>query len=148
MDDFLINRKYSVEEINSQIKNAFGYPCVIKPNDEGSTVGLTILNEENVHDLENALELAFSYTNKILAEEYIKGREITVPVIGEESYPVIEIIPKEGYYDYEHKYSKGKTEYMCPAEIDQQVEIKAKEIAIKAHKILGCEVYSRVDFIL
>jgi len=141
-------KNYSIEEINSRIKNAFGYPTVIKPADEGSTVGLTILIEENEHDLENALELAFSYTNKILAEEYIKGREITVPVIGEESYPVIEIKPKEGFYDYEHKYSKGKTEYVCPAEIDNQVEIKAKEIALKAHMILGCEVYSRVDFIL
>jgi D-alanine-D-alanine ligase len=141
-------KKYSAMEINSKIKSAFGYPVVIKPNDEGSTVGLTILYEENEEDLKNALELAFSYSKKILAEEYIRGREITVPVIGDKSYPVIEIKPKEGFYDYEHKYSKGKTEYTCPAEIEQSAESEAKQVALKAHKILGCEVYSRVDYIL
>ncbi len=145
---FYNNNNFLVKEINAKIKTSFGYPAVIKPNDEGSTVGLTILYEENENDLENALDLAFSYSKKILIEEFIKGREITVPVIGEESYPVIEIKPKEGFYDYEHKYSKGKTEYICPAEIEKSVETEAKQIALKAHKLLGCEVYSRVDFIL
>ena len=145
---FYNHKNNSVKEINAKIRTAFGYPAVIKPNDEGSTVGLKILYEENENDLNNALELAFSYSKKILSEEYIKGREITVPVIGEDSYPVIEIIPKEGFYDYEHKYSKGKTEYICPAVIEKSAEIEAKQVALKAHKLLGCEVYSRVDFIL
>ena len=137
------------EEINKQISEKIGYPCVVKPNDEGSTVGLTII-QPDVEDmqLQNALDLAFNYSDKVLIEKYIKGRELTVPVIGDEAYPVIEIRPKGGFYDYEHKYTKGMTEYFCPAEISDEIENKAKSDALKAHRALGCEVYSRVDFIL
>lgn len=142
------NENIPAKEINKKILSGFSYPCVVKPNDEGSTVGLTIIQKEDEGALKSALELAFSYSEKLLVEEYIKGRELTVPIIGDESYPVIEIIPKDGFYDYEHKYTKGMTEYVCPAEIGKSVEEKARTIAIKAHKTLECEVYSRVDFIL
>ena len=98
--------------------------------------------------LPEALDLAFKYSDKVLIEKYIKGRELTVPVIGDEAFPVIEIRPKDGFYDYEHKYTKGMTEYFCPADIPLETEMKAKEDALKAHRALGCSVYSRVDFIL
>lgn len=137
------------EEINSKILDSIGYPCVVKPNDEGSTVGLTIVQPdvEDIH-LQKAIELAFNYSDKVLIEQFIKGRELTVPVVGEEAFPVIEIRPKEGFYDYEHKYTKGMTEYFCPAGIDIDIETKAKQIALKAHSVLNCSVYSRIDFIL
>ena len=137
------------KDLNEQINKITGYPCVVKPNDEGSTVGLTIV-QPDIEDkiLPEALDLAFKYSDKVLIEKYIKGRELTVPVIGDEAFPVIEIRPKDGFYDYEHKYTKGMTEYFCPADIPLETEMKAKEDALKAHRALGCSVYSRVDFIL
>lgn len=143
------NRKTDFEKINRLILDSIGYPCVVKPNDEGSTVGLSIV-QPDVEDiqLKNSIDLAFSYSDKIVIEKYITGRELTVPVIGNEAFPVIEIRPKDGFYDYEHKYTKGMTEYFCPADILPETEKKAKAYALKAHEALGCSVYSRVDFIL
>ncbi len=137
------------ETINKRILETTGYPCVVKPNDEGSTVGLTIVNPdvEDIH-LPNSIELAFSYSDKILIEQFIRGRELTIPVIGDEAYPVVEIRPKGGFYDYEHKYTKGMTEYFCPADVPDEIQKKAVEDALKAHNSLGCSVYSRVDFIM
>jgi D-alanine-D-alanine ligase len=121
-------------------------PFVIKPNDEGSTVGLTIVKEES--EIEKAIELGFRYTDKIMIEKYIKGRELTVSILGDKAYPLIEIKPKDGFYDYHHKYTKGMTEYICPAEIKEETAYKAQEFALKAYHSLGCSVYSRVDFLL
>ncbi|CAN5466130.1 D-alanine--D-alanine ligase [soil metagenome] len=138
-----------LEEIYKKIKNELGFPCVIKPNDEGSTVGLTILKEDaTVTDLEEAMLTAFGYSERVFAEEFIKGRELTVPVIGEEAFPVIEIRPEGGFYDYQHKYTKGMTSYLCPAELPDSVEEEVKDLALRSHIALRCEVYSRVDFIL
>ncbi|MDQ3021388.1 MAG: D-alanine--D-alanine ligase [Bacteroidota bacterium] len=143
------NSNPNYEQINRKILGSFGYPCVVKPNDEGSTVGLSIVKPD-VEDvqLQNAIELAFYYSDKVLIEQFVKGRELTVPIIGEEAFPVIEIRPKDGFYDYEHKYTKGMTEYFCPAEISKEIEQKAKEDSLKAHRTIGCKVYSRIDFIL
>lgn len=137
------------EKLNKIISESTGYPCVVKPNDEGSTVGLSIV-QPDVEDIQlgKSLDLAFSYSDKVLIEQYIKGRELTVPVIGREAFPVIEIRPKDGFYDYEHKYTKGMTEYFCPADIEPDIEEKAKEYALRAHRILDCSVYSRIDYIL
>ncbi len=137
------------EYLNKDILDSIGYPCVVKPNDEGSTVGLSIVKAD-VEDvqLQRSIELAFMYSDKILIEKFIKGRELTVPVIGDETFPVIEICPKGGFYDYEHKYTKGMTEYFCPADIPPEIEHRVKATALKAHRSLGCSVYSRVDFIL
>ncbi|MEO8209144.1 MAG: D-alanine--D-alanine ligase [bacterium] len=150
--DWLILQKNchpNYEEINRSILDSFGYPCVVKPNDEGSTVGLSIVKPD-VEDvqLQNAIELAFNYSDTILIEQFVNGRELTVPIIGDEVFPVIEIRPKNGFYDYEHKYTKGMTEYFCPAEISKEIEQKAKENSLNAHKAIGCSVYSRIDFIL
>ncbi len=124
----------------------FGSPLVIKPNDEGSTVGLSIV--DNKDDFIKGVNLALSYSEKVLIEKYIKGRELTVSIIDENAYPVIEIVPKEGFYDYEHKYSKGMSNYVCPALIPDSVSTKAKEMALAANKAIGCRVYSRVDFLM
>ena len=81
-----------------------------------------------------------------MIEAYVPGRELTVAVLGDEALPVIEIIPKEGYYDFENKYVKGKTEYHCPADISDVVEDHVKNLAVAAHSVLACRAYSRVDF--
>ena len=150
-DWFVINKNdvVNTEEIGRKVANSFGLPCVIKPNDEGSTVGLTIV-QPDVEDtqLPSALDSAFKYSDKAIIEKCIPGKELTVTIIGDEAYPVIEIKPKGGFYDYEHKYTKGMTEYICPAEIPKDVEEKIKEYSLKAHRACGCSVYSRVDFIL
>lgn len=147
---FSINRDSfcDIKELNKKINCTTGYPCVIKPNNEGSTVGLSIV-QPDVEDmyLKNSVELAFKYSDKVLIEKFIKGRELTVAVIGDEAYPVIEIIPKDGFYDYEHKYTKGMTQYICPADIPVEIEREIKDIAVKSHKVFGCSVYSRIDFI-
>jgi D-alanine-D-alanine ligase len=137
----------SKDEINiNEILSKISLPFVIKPNDEGSTVGLTIVKKES--EIKDAIELGFRYTDKIMIEKYVKGKELTVSIVGDIAYPLIEIKPKEGFYDYHHKYTKGMTEYICPAEIDEKISKKAQEIALKAYHSLGCSVYSRVDFLL
>ncbi|MCU0372228.1 MAG: D-alanine--D-alanine ligase [Ignavibacteria bacterium] len=131
---------------NPEIYSVLGRKLVVKPSDEGSTVGLRIV--DNSEELNDAIEYGFSYTSKVLVEEYIKGRELTVSILGNEALPVIEIKPKEGFYDYEHKYTKGMTEYICPAEIPVEISDEAKKYALAAYNSLGCEVYARVDFLM
>jgi D-alanine-D-alanine ligase len=141
--------KIGSKKLDETVRNNIGYPCVVKPNDEGSTVGLTILHQDNgAAQLDEAADLAFTYSRKLLIEQYVRGRELTVPVMGDVAYPVIEIRPIGGFYDYEHKYTKGMTEYFCPAELDPDIEEYVKQAALKAHYALGCSVYSRVDFML
>lgn len=134
-------------KVDESIKLEIGYPAVIKPNDEGSTVGLSIV-QPDVEDVQlaGALQSAFSYSNRIMAEKFIEGRELTVAILGDEALPVVEIKPKDGFYDYEHKYTKGMTEYFCPAELPEEIAKVIREKAMTAHKALGCKAYSRVDF--
>lgn len=137
------------KNINEKILRTVGYPCVVKPNDEGSTVGLSIV-QPDVEDVQlySAIDLAFSFSDKIIIEQCIKGRELTATIIGDETYPVIEIKPDGGFYDYEHKYTKGLTNYFCPADIPDDVRDKVYSAALEAHNALGCSVYSRVDFMM
>lgn len=121
-------------------------PMVVKPNDQGSTVGMTIFQRVTEEDLAAAIRLAGQFTRSILVERYIPGRELTVAVLGNEALPIIEIEPKEGFYDYANKYTKGKTEYHCPADLSEEVQDHVQNLAVAAHHILGCRAYSRIDF--
>jgi len=134
----------TTEEVNNLIKEKFGYPAVVKPNDQGSTVGLTICKSSE--QLVEAIHNAFEYSDRILVEEYIPGRELTVAVIDDEALPVLEIRPKHGIYDYECKYTSGMSEYIVPADVPEEVAKQLKEIAVQSCKSLRCEVYARVDF--
>lgn len=131
-------------EVKQLIEKKFGFPAVIKPNDQGSTVGLTIC--KTASQLDEAISNAFKYSDRILIEEYIAGREMTVAVIDNTSLPVLEIRPKHGIYDYECKYTSGMSEYIVPAEITEEVSQTMQEIAILACNSLRCEIYARVDF--
>ena len=120
------------------------FPLVVKPNSEGSTIGLSIIQDES--KLIDAIKLARIYDDNVLIETFISGREITVGVIAEESYPIVEIIPTHELYDYECKYTKGMTNYICPAKIDKKLSKKIKKIGLDIHQLLKCRHYSRVDF--
>lgn len=120
------------------------YPIVVKPNCEGSTVGITIA--QRYEELLAGIRLALNYDDFVLLEEYIPGRELTVAILGHEALPVVEIVPKEGFYDYAHKYTSGASEYICPAHLEPQVEADAREYALTAFQVLGCQGYARADF--
>ncbi len=130
--------------IAKMITKNVGYPCVIKPNDQGSTVGLTICKKED--EVHAAIQLAHQFSEKALIEEYIPGHEITVAVLENKALPVLEIKPKHDLYDYECKYTSGMSEYIVPADIPQKAAKQIQEQALKAFYALGCEVYGRADF--
>jgi D-alanine-D-alanine ligase len=134
----------SPERIRALVDQHTGYPVVVKPNDGGSTVGMTIVREEG--ELAAAYDLACEYSASVLFEEYIDGRELTVTILGSESLPVVEIRPKSGFYDYRSKYTAGQTEYFCPADLPRDLEEEIRELARRSHEALGCSGYSRVDF--
>lgn len=144
-DWFTIRKdRIDIKKIREKIEKTFSYPCVVKPNDQGSTVGLSIVNCPE--ELEPALEIAFKYSNLVLVEDFIEGKELTVGILGNMALPVIEIIPKGGIYDYYHKYTKGATEYVVPAEIPNSWTQKLQEQALMAFESIGCKGFARVDF--
>ncbi|HBG61934.1 MAG TPA: D-alanine--D-alanine ligase, partial [Candidatus Omnitrophica bacterium] len=98
--------------------------------------------------LEAALELAWKYSDELLIEDFIKGREMTVGILDERPLPVIEIIAKNEFFDFEAKYQKGKTDYIVPAVIPDYLSLRLQNIALRAHRALGCKGISRVDFIV
>ena len=128
------------------LRDDFGGEMVIKPNDQGSSIGVTIINDGNLDDIGDAIVEAFKYSDSVIVEKFIEGREITVPIIGDEAYPVIEILPEDGFYDYSHKYSKGKSNYICPAEMTEDIEEFIQTMAESAFSALGCSGFARADF--
>lgn len=123
-----------------------GFPCVVKPCSGGSSVGTSIVREEN--EYKKAVELAFKYESHVLVEKYVKGRELTVGVIGGKAMPVIEIIPKNGWYDYKNKYQAGMTEEICPAPISREDTERVQRLAERVMSALMVDVYCRVDFLM
>jgi D-alanine-D-alanine ligase len=130
--------------VESEDSLGLTYPLVVKPNQQGSTIGLTIVHEPEA--LTAAVKLAAEYDDYILIEEYIPGREITAAVLGDEALPLVEILPKSGFYDYKAKYASGESQYVCPAEVPELVEADAKRFALQAYHGIGCCGYARVDF--
>jgi len=121
-------------------------PFVVKPNDQGSTVGLSVVH--NQEQIDSAVKKAFQYGSEVLIEKYIDGRELTVPVIGNRAYPIVEINPLHDLYDYECKYKPGMSEYDCPAKLNKNLVKKIKQNTMMLYKIFNCSVYARADFIL
>lgn len=142
---FVVNKKENdFGLIKEKIKKFFGYPCIIKPNDQGSTVGLTLCRGDV--EVEKAVKLALQFSDVALVEEYISGRELTVAIIGQQVLPVLEIKPKSGLYDYESKYTSGKSEYEVPAAVPPKVAEHLQHQALLAFNSVCCESYARVDF--
>ncbi|MGD8780258.1 MAG: D-alanine--D-alanine ligase [Ignavibacteria bacterium] len=142
---FLIEKEENnIESIVQKINSGFGFPCVIKPNNQGSTVGLTICKNEN--QISDALELSRNHCDKALVEEFISGYELTVGVLDKKCFEPLEIKPKSGFYDYESKYTPGMSEYEVPANFPINVLTALKEQAYKAFLAVGAEDFARVDF--
>lgn len=133
-------------EISPEGVKGLSLPIVVKPATHGSSIGLSIVGQ--VQDLKQAIELAFSFDDRVILEEYIKGRELTVGILDERALPVIEIIPKRNFFDFQAKYQAGLTDYVVPAQLDKEVTRKVQAAALKAHQTLGCFGCSRVDIIL
>jgi D-alanine-D-alanine ligase len=124
----------------------FPVPCVVKPNRQGSTVGITIVRKRA--QLAAALRLAWRHDSQVLVEKFCPGRELTVGVLGERPLAVIEIVPKNEFYDYEAKYTPGMSEHILPAPISPPLTREAQRLAVAAHRALGCRGASRTDFML
>lgn len=118
-------------------------PCVVKPCCGGSSVGVYIANTED--EFEKAVKEAFNYEDSILVEEYVKGREFSVAVVNGRALPVVEIVPHDGFYDYENKYKDGASDHICPAHIPDELAEKMKRWAEKACEIADVTPYGRVD---
>ena len=127
---------------------AFGLklPIVVKPCCGGSSVGVAIAKTDE--EYKKAVADAFSYEKRIIIEEYIEGREFSVAVVDDEAYPVIEIAPKEGFYDFKNKYNDGMTVETCPAELSKKKTEQMQKMAVKGAKALGITGYCRLDFIM
>ncbi len=124
----------------------FSLPWAIKPTLEGSSIGITKV--ENKSELKMALELAWQYNDKALIENWIEGDEYTVAILGNQALPSIKIISDHDFYDYDSKYFSNKTEYLCPSDLSDQQEKNIREIAMKAFNLTGASGWGRVDFIL
>lgn len=121
-------------------------PLFIKPNAQGSSVGThPVLKQE---DLASSLADALKFDSAALVERFIQGRELTVGVLGDQALPIVEIHPLDGFYDYANKYTKGRTEYFCPAVLPEEITSSIQKHALAANRAVGNPIYSRIDFLL
>jgi D-alanine-D-alanine ligase len=120
------------------------FPLVIKPVSEGSTIGVSIIRRAS--EWQSALRRAYAYDREALAERYIPGRELTVSVLDGEALPAVEIRTKRGFYDFTAKYTKGQSEYLCPAPLSPVIARRVKALSVRTYRILGCDGAARVDF--
>ena len=131
------------------IIDAIGSHCVVKPANEGSSLGVEIV--EGAPALEAAIERALELDDTVLVEQFFKGIEVTAAVLGNEdpeAMPLVQMVPKNDFYDFESKYAPGGSDHLCPAPIDDALTAKIQEYACRAHKVLGCSGVSRTDFMI
>jgi D-alanine-D-alanine ligase len=126
------------------VKEALGWPVVVKPNKQGSTVGLSIVREAGA--LADAIQLAERYDDEVMVERFIPGRELTVGILEGEALPVGEIITKAGIFDYQSKYQQGAAREIFPADLSEEAATEVQRLALLAHSALKLGVYSRIDF--
>lgn len=126
------------------VGEALGWPVVVKPNKQGSTVGLSIVREAAA--LAEAVEVAERYDDEVMVERFVPGRELTVGILEGEALPVGEIITKAGIFDYQSKYQQGAAREIFPADLPEEAATKLQHLALRAHKALKLGVYSRIDF--
>jgi D-alanine-D-alanine ligase len=126
------------------VAERIGWPAVVKPSKQGSTLGLTVV--KSPESFTEAVALAYEYDDEVMIERFIPGRELTVPVVGDDALPVGEIIPKKEIFDYEAKYQPGMAEEIFPADIPDDVATEARRLALLTHRTLKLRGFSRVDF--
>lgn len=144
------NFKDSIDSIVNNIKKDIGLPCVIKPRNEGSSIGVKICFTTD--ELESSIKDELNDYKEILVQEYINGQEITVSIIDINGIPtvlpILELRPKKLFYDYEAKYTDGMTEFIIPAQIDEELAKKINAVSLDIYKSIGCKHFSRVDGIV
>jgi len=140
------------EVIHPGQRPTFPLPIVVKPARQGSTVGVVIVKNES--ELESAMTEAAKYDRELLIEKFVSGRELTIGILGDQALPILEIIPKGGFYDFNNKYpflnpqAGGGAEHVCPANIDADKAKEIQQLALRAFRAAGLQVYARVDAIL
>lgn len=141
------SRLYKREFMSDEYLSSWlSFPCVVKPCSAGSSVGVQIVEDRS--QFKEAMVDAFHYDDDVLVEEFIKGREFSVGILGGEALPVIEIIPKTGWYDYKNKYQAGLTLEICPARLDPEIAERMQREAEHAFEVLRMKAYGRLDFLL
>ena len=140
------------EVIHPGQRPTFPLPLVVKAPRQGSTVGVVIVKSEG--EIESAISEAAKYGRELLIEKFVSGRELTIGILGDQALPILEIIPKGGFYDFNNKYpflnpqAGGGAEHVCPAKIDAAKTKEIQELALRAFQAAGLQVYARVDAIL
>jgi D-alanine-D-alanine ligase len=128
-----------------EVKETIGFPCIVKPNGQGSTVGLTLVREESQY--QQAVQTAFQHDSQVMIEQFIAGREVTVGVLEDKALAVGEIVlTKSEIFDYESKYQSGAVKEVFPADLPADVTSKVQEYAVMIHRALKLRGYSRADF--
>lgn len=122
------------------------FPCVVKPCSNGSSIGVSIVH--NDEEFQQAMQYAHTQEARVLVERFIAGREFSAGILGDKPLPVIEIVPKVGFYDYKNKYQSGMTEEICPAILTEEQTTTVQKLALAVHRTLMLRTYSRIDFIL
>jgi D-alanine-D-alanine ligase len=129
------------------IEERLDFPIVVKPADQGSALGIKFARSPA--DVPAALVAAFSYSQKVLLERHIRGRDLAVSILGDHALPVVEAVPRDDdFYDFEARYEIGVTDFVCPAAIGDEATARAQELALAVHRLLGCRGFSRVDLML
>ncbi|AMV73108.1 D-alanine--D-alanine ligase [Desulfuromonas carbonis] len=134
------------EDVAALAERCRHYPRVVKPAREGSTIGVHIVHD--AAELKAGVAEALEHDDLLLIEDYIPGAEVTVSVLGEAVLPVIQIVPKGGFYDYQAKYTAGQTEYLLPAPLEPALYARLQQVALQACRVLGCRGAARVDFMV
>ncbi|MCM8785066.1 MAG: D-alanine--D-alanine ligase [Candidatus Omnitrophica bacterium] len=140
---------FIIVEKNKEVKLPFNYPVIVKPANLGSTIGVKIVNSDK--ELETAINDAFSLDNEVFIEKFIKGKEVTVGIIGNEKItilPIIEIRTKRDLYDYKAKYTIGESFHIIPPDLPKRIIKKIEKIAEKTYKILKCSGFARMEIIV
>lgn len=122
------------------------FPVVVKPVSCGSSIGVSIVHDSA--ELQTALNAARLYEDCVMLEQYVQGREMTVGILNHMALPIIEIKPRNGFFDYKNKYQPGLTDEICPADVNEELKCELQDLALKVHKILRLGSYSRIDFII
>jgi D-alanine-D-alanine ligase len=147
---YVIEKNKNLKDECKNIIEKLGLPVITKPVSEGSSLGITIVREEE--KLLETIKLLIRDYEEGFAEEFIEGKIVTVGILGVNetlrALPVLELIPKSDFYDYKAKYTKGMTQFVLPAKLEEGLYKKTQDVALKAHKILGCHGFSRVDIVV
>jgi len=146
--DLPVPRQDLLHAIPQDLKQLIEYiqfPMFVKPNQGGSSIGASIAY--NHDELVPAMQLALQHDRQILIQQYIQGTELTVSILGDQILPIVEIVPHNGFYNYENKYTSGKTEYICPARLSPSQTYLIQRFGEKIYRTTGCCIYGRVDFL-